>query len=269
MKQNKIIFIFIFIIIILCISLFITKNKKNEGFQTQTVSDGYAEACRELIAKRDFLQQYLAQLRMPVQDLSSNMISAKLAKDENMNFQNTFTTLCSNITDLSITNGNTFANNTTQAKACRALASVDKYELSILPDVDVFFGNILYANEANIDYVLQILNFYTNLIKCQMPSSSNVTFDVSENLLYTDPSGNIYTVPPTNHIDISRDLGDLDTATLALELENLSPYYLSPDVVQYIIKFMISQETLDYLNTTSQDYINSNKTLMTKIQTFY
>ena len=258
MRTKKNLALILVIILILVITLFIKRNDC-EGFQ---VKNGYDEACRELLVKRDFLKNYMAQLRSPIQDLSSNMISAKLAKRENMRFQNIWKEKCSSITDLE-------TNNSSVAKACRALASVDKYELEVLPDIDVFYASVLYANQPKLDYVLKLLNFYTNLMKCVVPNSSKVTFDANENIIVTDASRNIFTVSKSNSIDISRDIGDLDTTTLALELEKLSPYYLSPDVVKYIIKFMISQETLDYLKTTSQDYINSNSTLMNKIQEFY
>jgi hypothetical protein len=258
MRTKKYLTLILVIILILVISLFI-KKKNYEGFQ---VRNGYEEACRELLAKRNFLKNYVLQLRMPIQDLSSTMVSGKLAKKENMGFQNVWKDKCLSIADLE-------TSNTTVAKACRALASVDKYELELLPDIDLFYATVLYANQPRLDYVLKLLNFYTNLMKCVVPNSSKVTFDASENIVVTDASRNIFTVSRTNSINISRDFGDLDTTTLALELEKLSPYYLSPDVVKLIIKFMISQETLEYLKTTSQDYINSNNTLMNKIRGFY
>lgn len=264
MKQKNIIVLLIILIILLCITLFLKKlDIITEGYQT--VNDGYAEACRELTLKRNFLKDYISQLRQPIQDLSANLISAKLAKKENMNFQTKWENVCSNLNPEidSINRDGTFQNNTTTAEACRVLASVDKYELAVLTDIDIFFGTVLYANQAKLDYVLQLLNFYTNVMQCPVSNSSKVTFDASENLIVRDASGTLV-VPYTNHINISRDLGNLDTATLALELEKLSPYYLSPDVVKFIIKFMISQETLDYLHTTSLDYIKGNRNLTNK-----
>ena len=213
MRTKKTLTLILVVILILVITLFI-KKKDTEGFQ---MKNGYDEACRELLAKRDFLKNYVSQLRMPVQDLSSTMVSAKLAKKENMAFQNIWKDKCSSITDLE-------TSNTTVAKACRALASVDKYELEVLPDIDVFYATVLYANQPKLDYVLKLLNFYTNLVQCVVPNSSKVTFDGSENIVVTDASRNVFTVSRTNSINISRDFGDLDTATLALELEKLSPY---------------------------------------------
>jgi hypothetical protein len=258
MRDKKYLTLILVIILVLLISLFIKKSI-SEGFQ---VRNGYDEACNELIMKRDFLKNYMGKLRMPIQDLSSTMVSARLAKKENMGFQNVWKDKCLSIVDLE-------TSTTSTAKACRALASVDKYELEVLPDIDKFYATVLFANQPKLDYVLKLLNFYTNLIQCRVPNSSVATFDASENIVVIDASRNVFTVSRTNSINISRDFGDLDTTRLALELEKLSPYYLSPDVVKLIIKFMISQETLEYLKTTSRDYINSNNTLMNKIQEFY
>jgi hypothetical protein len=258
MRDKKYLTLILVIILVLLISLFIKKSI-SEGFQ---VRNGYDEACNELIMKRDFLKNYMGKLRMPIQDLSSTMVSARLAKKENMGFQNVWKDKCLSIVDLE-------TSTTSTAKACRALASVDKYELEVLPDIDKFYATVLFANQPKLDYVLKLLNFYTNLIQCRVPNSSVATFDASENVVVIDASRNVFTVSRTNSINISRDFGDLDTTRLALELEKLSPYYLSPDVVKLIIKFMISQETLEYLKTTSRDYINSNNTLMNKIQEFY
>jgi hypothetical protein len=102
-------------------------------------------------------------------------------------------------------------------------------------------------------------------MKCPIPNSSRVTLDLSENII--DACGN--TVNPNTHIRISRDIGALNTRELALELEKLSPYYLSPDVIRYIIRFMISQEKMDYLNDTSADFVVGTVNLMDKIKTYY
>ena len=102
-------------------------------------------------------------------------------------------------------------------------------------------------------------------MKCPIPNESKVTFDPTENII--DDSGNV--VNPNTHITISRDIGVLDTKRLALELEKLSPYYLSPDVVKFIIRFMISQEKMDYLNDTSADFVDGIKNTMIEIKKFY
>lgn len=256
-KRNLMILI---ILIIILISTLFIKKEVVEPFQRSR--DGYDEACRELVSKRRFLKDYVRQLREPVQNLSSTMVLAKKAKKDNMGYQNTFADLCLGLTPPidAIDSSGRPINISSQAHACRALASTDKYQLELLPDIDVFYATVLLENQDKLDYALRYINFYTNMMKCSIPDDSRVTFDTNEKLLVPDSSGNV--VNPNTHITISRDIGDLDTRKLALELEKLSPYYLSPDVVKFIIRFMISEEKMDYLHDTSSDFVNSIGNLM-------
>jgi hypothetical protein len=263
MKKRNII-ILILIIILLISTLFIKKSVV-EPFQRP--KNGYTEACRELVSKRNFLKDYVRQLREPVQNISATMVAAKQAKKDNMEYQKTFTDLCLSLTpsiDAIDASGRPI-NMNTQAIACRALASVDTYQLEFLPDIDEFYATVLLENKDKLDYALRYINFYTNMMKCSVNNDSRVTFDPTENIV--DASGNV--VNPNTHITIPRDIGVLDTQRLALELEKLSPYYLSPDVVKFIIRFMISQERMDYLNDTSAEFVDGIKNTMIEIKKFY
>jgi hypothetical protein len=259
--KKKLLYILLIIILFLICSLLI-KKKVTEGFD-----DSYQEACRELVAKRNFLRDYVQRLQRPVKSISDIMKESKTEKKKNMAYQTIFTEKCSTLTPSidALNSSGQFINNSTEAKACRALASVDKYQLEYLPDIDVFYATVLIENQDKLDYALRFINFYTNMMKCPIPNSSRVTLDLSENII--DACGN--TVNPNTHIRISRDIGALNTRELALELEKLSPYYLSPDVIRYIIRFMISQEKMDYLNDTSADFVVGTVNLMDKIKTYY
>ena len=259
--KKKILYILLIVILFLICSLLI-KKKVTEGFD-----DSYLEACRELVAKRNFLRDYVQRLRNPVQNLSNLMKESKIEKRNNMAYQKIFTEKCSTLTPSidAVDNTGNPTNNTIKAKACRALASVDKYQLAVLPDIDIFYTTVLIENQDKLDFALRFINFYTNMMKCPISNSSRVTLDLSENII--DACGN--TVNKKTHIKISRDIGALNTRELALELEKLSPYYLSPDVVKYIIRFMISQERMDYLNDTSADFVVGTVNLMDKIKDYY
>jgi len=266
-KRNLMILMILMIIIILLLSTLFIKKDVNEPFQT--IRAGYDEACSELVSKRIFLREFVGKLREPVQFLSATMTAAKQAKKDNMAYQKTYTDLCSKLTPMidAIDASGVPINNTNKAKACRALASTDKYELELLPDIDVFYATVLLENKDKLDYALRYINFYTNMMKCPIPDSSKVTYDPTEKLLVPDACGNL--VNPNTHITISRDIGVLDTQRLALELEKLSPYYLSPDVVKFIIRFMISQERMDYLHDTSSDFVDGIRNLMNEIKRYY
>ena len=261
--KKKLLYILLIIVLFLICSLLI-KKKNIEPFNSD---NSYEEACSELVTKRNFLRDYVILLRTPVENLNSLMSSSKDEKINNMAYQRVFTEKCSSLTppiDIKNAAGN-FSNITRDAEACRALASVDKYQLEFLPNISEFYATVLLENKEKLNEAFKLINFYTNMMKCPIPNESRVTRDVSENII--DPSGN--TVNQNTRINISRDIGTVNTQELILELEKLSPYYLSPDVVRYIIKFMISQEKLDYLNDTSADFVLGTVNIMDKIKTYY
>jgi len=262
--MKKKIFLILIIISLFLICSLLVKKKDIESFN---INNGYLEACKELVDKRNFLRDYVQRLRNPVQNLSNLMAESKIEKRSNLAFQRIFTEKCSTLTPAidALDSGGNPINVTTTARACRALASVDKYQLEILPDVDVFYATVLLENEDKLGYALRFINFYTNMMKCPIANSSRVTLDPTENIV--SASGN--TVNQNTRIQISREFGVLNTRELVLELEKLSPYYLSPDVVRYIIRFMISQEKLDYLNDTSADFVLRTTGLMNKIREYY
>jgi len=177
------------------------------------------DACSELTSKRQFLQNYANNLKSNIRQINRSLDGTYNIKKENMNYQSFFKNFCLSTRPMS--------------SACKKLASTDKYPLEQLPNMDVFLVS-LFNNEYPIDNLYQKLNYYSDLIGC----TSNTV----------DASGYIFTV--------SDNLEEIDTMTAFYELEKLSPYYLSPDTIKYILKFLISREKLNELNFTSKDYVN-------------
>jgi hypothetical protein len=226
----------ILLTILILLAILIINTSIAETFQVDT-SNGFISACNEINSKRLFLRSYIQSLRTPVQDLSATMVNAYYGKKENMNYQNKFTQRCLN-------NGIN--------EPCKKLASVDTYEFQVLPDISLFYRNLLIGG-IDIDNLLQQLNFYAELLNCPDNPNSHATGDTSGNEVF----------------DNGRDVGEVDIGGLAYELEKLSPYYLSPDLVQFLLKFLISQEQLDNLNYTSADYVKQEKSIMGKVQCLY
>jgi hypothetical protein len=226
----------ILLIILILLTILIVNTTMEESFQVDT-SNGFTTACNEINSKRLFLRSYIQSLRSPVQDLSATMLNAYYGKKENMNYQNQFTELCLN-------NGIN--------QPCKKLASIDTYEFKVLPDMLLFYRNLLIGG-YDIDSLLQQLNFYAELLNCEQNSNNNATRDTSRNEVF----------------DNSRDIGQVNVQELANELEKLSPYYLSPDVVEFLLKFLISKEQLNNLNFTSSDYVKQQKNIMSKVQCLY
>ena len=229
----------ILLVILVLVSILLISNNK-ESFQDSTANNGWQEACAEITRKELFLQVYMQSLRAPVQDLSASLVSAYQAKDENMAFQNNLITFCNQHIKM----------NDIMGAACNQLASVDAYEFQVLPDIDLFYQNLLIG-EYDINALVEQLHGYSTLLNCPVdPHSLLANLDISD-----------------NQVDVSTYIGEVDTETLALELEKLSPYYLSPAVVQFLLIFLISQEQLDNLNLTSADYVNNEDNLMNAIIT--
>ena len=231
----------ILLVILVLVSILLINNYK-ESFQNSTVNNGWQEACAEITRKELFLQVYMQSLRAPVQDLSASLVAAYEAKDENMGFQNNLITFCNQHIKM----------NDIMGAACKQLASVDAYEFQVLPDIDLFYQNLLIG-EYDINSLVEQLNSYSTLLNCPVDPNSLL------GVLAPDISD--------NQVDVSTYIGEVDTETLALELEKLSPYYLSPAVVQFLLIFLISQEQLDNLNLTSADYVNNEDNLMNAIIT--
>lgn len=222
------------IIIVVLLLLYLTKTITKENFY----NDGYVAACTELTNKRNFLYLYLQYLRSPVQDLSNTLINTSMAKDENMSFQYKLKYMCKAII------------NVPAGDNCKGLVNVDAGTFEILPDIDIFYQNLLYSG-VDIDGLYITLNNYSSALGCSAKSTSGGlinSIDLS-----------------SNHLSLDSAVGVVDTETLALNLERLSPYWLSPDVVRYLIRFLISQEQLGNLHETSAEYLATETQLVHKI----
>jgi hypothetical protein len=277
------IFIFIFILIILVI--FLIYNQPNiEKFTVTT----HEEACNELLSNRLKLARQISNLRNPNQNIVTTMDEAYKSKDENMNYQHQYSDTCSQYL--------TLADGDPMKEACKLLASVDKYQFPVLSSIDIYNFNLL-SSAYDMNYVLNELNFYADLIKCPRPpeGSASVTYDLygASNCLvasggsactntfvhlntnaadkytgntsnitlhkYNDPNQRQTGLDKYNDINIFRDIGQLNTQTLAYNLERLSPYYISPDLLEYILNFLISQDNLKYLSYDSLNFAKAER----------
>ena len=229
--------IILLIILLVVLLLYVTQKERIDYFANAT--DGYQAACAELTRKRTFLYMYLNYLKAPVQDLSNTLINVFMGKDESMSFQNDLSRKCT-------------ANMT---QDCKQLASVDAGIFKVLPDIDIFYNNLLYG-QPDLNNLLQKLNNYASAIGC-----SAAAIDGRGKINPMDLSN--------NNLNMDKDIGIVDTQTAALELEKLSPYYLSPDVVRFLLRFLISQEQLGHLHDTSKQYLATQTQLVPLIIPYF
>lgn len=236
--MNRMIILIIIIVLVLLL-LYLTRKESIDYFENAT--DGYKAACAELTRKRTFLYMYLNYLKAPVQDLSNTLINIFMGKDESMSFQYALKEQCLATTPMSYD--------------CMQLASVDAGIFKVLPDIDIFYNNLLYG-QADLNNLLQKLNNYSTALGCSAAS--------------IDGKGKINPMDlSNNNLNMDKDIGIVDTQTTALELEKLSPYYLSPDVVRFLIRFLISQEELGHLHDTSKQYLATQTKLVPLIIPYF
>ena len=274
--------IIILCIIIILILVLIYNNNSTETFQTRTL--GWQEACNELTNNRIKLAVQITTLRNPNQNIVTTMNEAYDAKNENMNYQYQFTQRCKDY--LSLADGDP------QKEACKLLASVDKYEFPVLSDLDVYNFNLL-SSEDSMTNALNTLNYYANMLQCPTPPgdvSATYNLQGASNCLlssgghactntfvtlndstspYTGNISNItvhkYNDPnqrqfgQDSNVNIYRDIAQINTQQLAYNLERLSPYYLSPDLLQYLLNFLISQDNLQYLAYNSSNFATAER----------
>ncbi len=67
-------------------------------------------------------------------------------------------------------------------------------------------------------------------------------------------------------VDFQRDIGTIDNEALREKLENLSPYYISPDTLKYVTRMIITPEEIASSSVTTNSLFNDMKNTITTIQ---
>lgn len=114
--------------------------------------------------------------------------------------------------------------------ACRQLAELDDSILPLLPSFEV-------TNTAILDQTITLQESYSLIEKIrvamQCPEAIAMNPDLTE-------KGN---------------LGFIDTTTIRNKLSELSPYFTSPAVLNYVTQYLIRQDELDTKQATTKDLI--------------
>ncbi len=189
----------------------------------QWETDPRTQSCVSLNVAQTNIQQVLNLMRAGVQDVSGVLITLQGLRDENMAYQNKVKPLCT-----------TTDNNPSQP--CKDLASQDPILFGILPDFDTV-QVIGYDKEEEINEVLEAVGQLYRMLRCDVPERSSFTFSMDENA------------------------GIIDTESLRMTLQTLSPYYLSPDVMNEITSYLISPDEVqdDLIDTDGRiGRVNTN-----------
>jgi hypothetical protein len=163
-------------------------------------TDLKATACAQLFTAKTDLEAKIKAMRSQVQDMSGVGWSEFNWRTENLQFQR-----------------NNLANCTkTLSNDCKQLAGMDSIIYKTLPSLDET-NNSIFASEYNIQQQLAAVNDTNTLIGCTLP--------------FTGPGS-------TYKFNVLTDAGYIDTPRLRKKMIELSPYYISPDALQYISRLL-------------------------------
>jgi hypothetical protein len=120
--------------------------------------------------------------------------------------------------------------------SCKDLASLDPNIFETLGPYDAT-NKLLYEKEIDIQDSLDAINSVMKGVGCPI----------------TDLSG----------FTVEKDIGIIDSEMLKLKMEELSPYYIAPVVLQYLTKLLVGAEEIDAASQTS---LTNLRTVTTNIQ---
>jgi hypothetical protein len=246
-------------------------------------SDAKAESCKQLdTIAANFAVQY-ALLKGSIQDLSGTTIKAASIRDENMDYQKQLLSKCQG---------------TPLSPACISLANQEGPVFPLMAKYETV-NNTLFSNELDISDNIQTINDTYSVVGCSNPNqffstgSGAPVFWVNNNTKYpvaacsacpTAISSNCSkpNIAPQGFFDklttgaafacsmvtvtplffSGEQAGSIDTTVLRSKLNQLSPYYISPDTLQYITSSIISaEESASSVMTTSDTLINISKVI--------
>jgi hypothetical protein len=163
-------------------------------------SDLKKEACAQLLSAKTDLEAKIQTMRSQVQDMSGVGWSEFNWRTENLQFQRNNLEMCTK----------------TLTNDCKQLAGMDSIIYKTLPALDAT-NNSIFASEYDIQQQLSAVNDTNALIGCTLPLTG---------------SGSTYS------FNVLTDAGYIDTPRLRRKMIELSPYYISPDALQYISRLL-------------------------------
>jgi hypothetical protein len=197
--------------------------------------------CKELESAARLFKTKLEGLRTAAMDLSGSIHTAMYAKIDNMEKQ---------ISAMDSTKtGDKSCNKASPSNDCKRLASIDTYLYELIPDYQKAQDD-LFAESVTIQDNIHLLKTVSDMYKC--PFFTDLSgFDTTTTT--TDPTTGD-TVVTSDPFDISEYTGNLQTEELIYSIQALSPYYVSPDITNYITRNIQSERS-----GSNDPYILTNK----------
>ena len=188
--------------------------------------------CKELESAARLFKTKLDGLRTAAMDLSGSIHTAIDAKKDNMAKQ-------ISAMDSSKT-GSKSCNKASPSNDCKRLASIDSYLYELIPDYQKAQDD-LFAESVTIQDNIHLLKTVSDMYKC--PFFTDLSGFDSTTTTRDPTTGE--TVVTSDPFDISEYTGNIQTGELIYSLQALSPYYVSPDVTNYITRNIQSKRSGD------------------------
>ena len=206
-----------------------TTVETEQNSRNDFASDPKGKSCEQINTMTMGFYGRLINLYKGAQDLSGVVHNAGSFHDENLSLQNIVLSACKTQGSL-------------PSEDCIKLATVDEKLFPLLPRFDAMNVNILADGGAIQDMINTLVQAYMGM-GCTRSTGGSAP---------PDGTPSIDSIFSETYID---SLGTIDTDFLYEKLQELSPYYVSPNIINYISGKLIGTSEFNAGLSDSLDYL--------------
>jgi len=206
-----------------------TAVETEQRSRSEFASDPKTQSCTQINNMTMGFYGELIRLYKGAQNLSGVVKNAGSFHDENMSLQNLVLSACK-------------TQNSLPSEDCKKLATMDEKLFPLLPRFDAINVNILADGESIQDMIDTLVQAYMGM-GCRRSTSGSAP---------TDGTPSIDTIFSDTYID---SLGTIDIDFLYEKLQELSPYYVSRNIINYISSKLIGTSEFNAGLSDSLDYL--------------
>ena len=215
-----------------------TLDRQGGAWNANGLSNGVADPairsriCKELESATELFRGKLEGLRTAAQDIRQSIEAANKAKEENWNAQ---------MDSMDSTKASTPCIQGGSPNAdCKRLASIDSYLHDLVPDYQQAKNDLIKEGIPMRDKLTTLIKV-ADLYRC--PFVTDLSGFNNIPLSFLDPLGGEDEANP--EASIATYTGEFYPETLNASLKSLSPYYISPDVTNYVSKSLLIRGDTD------------------------
>ena len=212
-----------------------------QGIRASFAANPKGESCNQINTMTMAFYGRLLSIYNSAQDLSGAAYIAGNLHDENMNLQNSVS---------SGSNSPCMNQGATPSAACIQLASMDEKLFPLLPKFDAMNLKLLTSGQDIQAIIDTLVQAYLGM-GCTRGSGSGSGSPLS-----------IDTVFSSAYLE---SLPTVDTDTLNTKLQELSPYYVSPNIINFISRKLVGTSEFSADLSTSLDYLKDMNKVVNSI----